>query len=210
MKVIGIFGGTFDPVHNGHLQMAVEAKQSLSLDEVRLIPCHQPPHRDMPTLTSLQRLHLLSLAIREYEGLVVDDRELQQDQTSYTIKTLHLLREEFGDQASLVLMMGADAFSGLDTWYQWQSLRELAHIVVMSRPDSPLPTNETLLSWMQEPDESNIVHDQPAGGLILLTQSLLPISSTQVRAELKKGKGSQQIPESVARYIKEQRLYTGK
>ncbi len=210
MKVIGIFGGTFDPVHNGHLQMAVEAKQSLSLDEVRLIPCHQPPHRDMPTLTSLQRLHLLSLAIREYEGLVVDDRELQQDQTSYTIKTLHLLREEFGDQASLVLMMGADAFSGLDTWYQWQSLRELAHIVVMSRPDSPLPTNETLLSWMQEPDERNIVHDQPAGGFVLLQQSLLPISSTQVRAELKKGRGSQQIPESVARYIKEQRLYTGK
>ncbi|MFT5420988.1 MAG: nicotinate-nucleotide adenylyltransferase [Candidatus Endobugula sp.] len=212
MKAIGIFGGTFDPVHNGHLQMALEAKDALGLAEVRLVPCHRPPHRDEPMLTAPQRLSLLSLAVKALDaqgeaGLVVDKRELLRPTTSYTIDTLLSCRQEFGDAVSLALMLGADAFAQLDTWRHWQQLRKLAHIVVMARPDSGLPDNTILNEWMANADTLDIVTQQASGGFILLQQSLLAISATQIRQQLIENKTVCELPPVVADYIQQQGLY---
>jgi nicotinate-nucleotide adenylyltransferase len=212
MKAIGVFGGTFDPVHNGHLQMALEAKCALGLAEVRLVPCHRPPHRDEPTLTGQQRLALLFLAVKELAGqgevgLVVDDRELLRPAVSYTVDTLLSFRQEFGDAVSLVLMLGVDAFAQLDSWHHWQQLRNLAHIVVMARPDSGLPENALLNEWMANADTVDIVTQQAAGGFILLQQSLLAISATQIRQQLMENKTVRELPTVVANYIEQQGFY---
>ncbi|ODS23782.1 nicotinate (nicotinamide) nucleotide adenylyltransferase [Candidatus Endobugula sertula] len=198
---IGIFGGTFDPVHNAHLQMALEAKSSLRLDEVRLVPCHRPPHRDSPTLSSEQRLELLYIAIRDLPGLVIDERELKRDHSSYTVDTLLSFREELGQEISLVLMVGLDAFIHLTQWYQWQRLRKLAHIAVMLRPGCPLPNNGILAEWLSMVDAQTIIHQQAAGGLLLLEQSLLPISATAIRQQLAEGQLVNNTPPLVAEYL---------
>jgi nicotinate-nucleotide adenylyltransferase len=207
MKRIGVFGGTFDPVHNAHIQMAVEAKQALSLDEVRLIPCHKPPHRDTPAATSEQRLALLQLAVTGCEGLVVDDREIRRDTASYTIDTLLSLRQELGDQVSIVFLLGMDAFVQLHTWHRWQALRDLAHIAVMSRPNSAQVKDAVLQEWVNTADDTSIVGRQAAGGLTLLSQSLLAVSATGIRQQLSEYVIPTELPLAVAQYIKEQGLY---
>jgi nicotinate-nucleotide adenylyltransferase len=195
VRRIGVFGGTFDPVHNGHLQMAIETKKTLGLDEVRLVPCHRPPHRDCPLLSSQQRLQLLSLAVAEHEGLLVDDRELRRDQPSYTVDTLRSLRQELGDTVSVVLILGMDAFASLTSWSRWQEIRQLAHIAVL------------LQEWIAHADAQNIVDQQAAGGFMILTQSLLAISATQIRQQLMHNEPSVDIPKVVAQYIEEQGFY---
>lgn len=207
MRRIGIFGGTFDPIHNGHLQMAVEAKQTLGLDEVRFIPCHKPPHRDVPAASSEQRLALLQLAVAGYDGLLVDDRELRRDTASYTVDTLLSLRQELGDNVSLVFMVGMDAFAQMHLWHRWQALRDLAHIAVMSRPDSVAVTDATLCQWLETADPPSIVNTQSAGGLVMLSQSLLNISATHIRQQLPMSPNTVAIPLPVAQYIKEHGLY---
>lgn len=206
-KIIGILGGTFDPVHNAHLQMAMEAKQTLGLDEVRLVPCHRPPHRETPTVSSQQRLHLLSLAVSTCDGLEVDDRELYRDKASYTVDTLLSLRDELGEQVSLVFMLGTDAFAHLKTWHQWSRLRELAHLVIIARPDNTEVSDVELKQWISEADDIDIIGQQAAGGLIMLKQSLLAVSATDIRQQLSNGEEVGDLPLLVANYIKEQGLY---
>ncbi len=131
--MIGILGGTFDPIHHGHLRCAQELLQDLPLDEVRLVPCRIPPHRDTPQASAEQRLRMLKAALDGAPGLTVDDRELSREGPSYTVDTLHSLRAEFG-ATPLCLIVGMDAFNGLDRWHRWQELIGLAHIVVAHRP----------------------------------------------------------------------------
>lgn len=198
---IGIMGGTFDPVHNAHLQMALEAQRNLGLDSVRLVPCHRPPHRDCPSLCSEQRLHLLTLATEDSDVIEVDDRELQRNKASYTVDTLLSLREELGDEVSLVFLLGMDAFSHLTSWYKWEKLRALTHIAVMTRPNSPAPKDGVLADWLANIDSPSIVHQQAAGGLLLLEQSLLPISATAIREQLLHSKSVDDLPPKVAEYL---------
>lgn len=181
---IGILGGTFDPVHQAHLQMAAEAKANLNLESLKLVPCYQPPHRHQPLFTPQQRLALLEIAVQPYDGLVVDDREFHRKGNSYTVDTLQELREEVGAQQSLVFLLGMDAYSQLDQWYQWETLRELAHIVVMHRPQALGPVEGILAEWLANADDKVVVHQQPAGGFVVLEQSLLSVSATQIRAAL--------------------------
>ena len=131
--MIGIFGGTFDPVHYGHLRSALEVKEIFGLSEVRLIPSAQPPHREQPAASALMRLHMLDLAIKNQQGLTIDTRELTRSGASYMVDTLKSLRQELKNEP-LLLFIGSDAFNQLKTWHQWQHLFEYAHIVVMTRP----------------------------------------------------------------------------
>ena len=206
LRTIGFFGGTFDPVHCGHLQMALAAKKHLKLDEVRLLPCHQPPHRAAPQLTSQQRLLLLSLAVQEVDGLSIDDRELRRDKLSWTVDTLKDCRKEFGDELSITLLMGVDAYNGLQQWYEWQQLPKLAHIGVLQRPGYTMPKVGVLANWLERSSAANI-RRQPAGTVIALEQPQLPWSATEIREQLALGVQPRGLPESVFNYIVAHQLY---
>ncbi|HSP01150.1 MAG TPA: nicotinate-nucleotide adenylyltransferase, partial [Thioalkalivibrio sp.] len=129
-----IYGGTFDPIHHGHLRLAVELRERLGVSEVSLMPCHVPPHRDLPGASSEQRLALLELAISGEPGLTVDDRELRRNGASYTAETLRRVRRELGPEQPLTMVLGTDSFAGFDRWQEWQCIPQLAHIVVVRRP----------------------------------------------------------------------------
>ncbi len=205
-----IFGGTFDPVHHGHLRLAVELKERLSLARVTLVPCHIPPHRERPGADSARRLELLKLAITAEPGLVVDDRELFRDGTSFTADTLRQLRAELGDREPLAMAVGTDAFATFDRWRDWQRIPELAHIIVVSRPGSALaPEGEPakLLS-SRRATRVNQLHGQPAGLVFEVEVPLLSISATGIRACIAQG-GSPRylLPDSVWEAIRSNRLY---
>src|SRR5690554_8106228 len=121
-----IYGGTFDPIHHGHLRLALEVSDALAVDRVHLVPCHIPPHRGDMGATSAQRLELIRLAITGEDRLRVDDRELQRAGASYTADTLRQLRQELGAEAPLVMVVGTDSFAGFDRWQDWQQIPELA------------------------------------------------------------------------------------
>lgn len=209
MKVTAIFGGTFDPVHSGHLQSALELMQHMPLDELRMLPCHLPPHRDTPGCTSQQRLTMLKLAC-EHTGLVVDDRELQRDGPSYSVETLRQLREELGPEHSLVWIMGADAFAALDSWYHWRELPTLAHIVVMARPGESLPEAGDVAQLLAQRRQHNpeILRRTACGSIVPVTLTPYPISATEIRRRLKKAQPVDDLlPAAVVDYIEQQQLY---
>ncbi len=209
LKTLAIFGGTFDPVHNGHLQSALELKQRLSLDELRLLPCHRPPHRQSPGCSSQQRLEMLKLAVRD-TPLQVDDREIKRDGLSYSVDTLEQLRLEVGPERSLIWVMGCDAFATLDSWHRWQSLLTLAHIVVLARPGAILPTQGAVADLMRQAqtDDAASLKQRAAGTIYRESLTPYPISATAIRRAI----ADQQIPEGylplpVLHYIKRHRLY---
>ena len=208
-QCIGFFGGTFDPVHFGHLRLALELKQQLQLDELRLLPCFIPPHRATPRVSAQERLQMLQLALADCPELGWDARELQRNAPSYTYDTLCELRSELGAEASLCWCMGMDSLVGLDTWHRWQELIGLAHLVVVARPGWALPTTgpvaELVARHRAQPGE---LHTAAAGKLIVCEARLLPISASEIRAQIGAGQSPQfLLPDSVWRYIREQQLY---
>lgn len=213
-KKIGIFGGTFDPVHIGHLRLALELKQQLGLDEMRLVPCHKPPHRDAPQVSSDQRVEMLRIALRSCPELQLDERELQRDKPSYTYDTLRELRAEVGEEVSLVLCMGEDAFAGLSTWYRWQELIQLAHIVVVARPGWNMAETGRALSedlrellHKHQRDLKSLDYDA-AGTIVQQSPRLLAISSSEIRQQIKAGKSAQfLVCDAVWDYIARHNLY---
>lgn len=132
--MIGILGGTFDPIHFGHLRTALDVVEDLNLQQLRFIPCGEPPHRDQPHASPAQRLAMVQLAIASESRFMVDAREIQRGGPSYMVETLESLRQELGEQQSLGLIVGLDAFAALDSWYRWQDLIDLAHLIIMTRP----------------------------------------------------------------------------
>lgn len=208
-KKIGIFGGTFDPIHIGHLRMALELKQQLGLDEMYLLPCHQPPHRDAPQVSSEQRAEMLRIALQDCPELQLDERELQRAKPSYTYDTLLELRAELGGEVSLVLCMGEDAFAGLPNWYCWQELIQLAHIVVIARPGWSIPDSGEARNLLNKHlREAANLDNAPAGSIVLQSPRLLPISATEIRQQIQAGKSAQfLVPDAVWNYIKAKQLY---
>jgi len=208
-KKIGIFGGTFDPIHIGHLRMALELKLQLGLDEMRLLPCHKPPHRDAPQVDSAQRSEMLRIALQDCPELQLDERELQRDKPSYTYDTLTELRAELGEQVSLVLCMGEDAFAGLPNWYCWTEIIRLAHIVVIARPGWAIPElgeARDLLNKHQRDAKS--LDYEASGSIVLASPRLLPISATEIREQILAGNSAQfLLPDAVWNYIKAKQLY---
>lgn len=208
--MIGIFGGTFDPVHFGHLRPLLEVQQALNLDEVRLIPSFIPPHRDAPGASAEQRLTMLALAAAETPGFVIDQRELLRGGSSYTVDTLQSLRDELGNNQSLCLIMGLDAFVGLDSWHQWQRLTELAHIVVMQRPGGLLAKTGAVAELLEQRQALDVaeLQQQAAGRVYFQSVTQLDISATAIREQLARGQDVRFLmPDSVRYYIETQGLY---
>ncbi|RDJ00044.1 nicotinate-nucleotide adenylyltransferase [Dyella solisilvae] len=188
MRPLAIFGGTFDPVHLGHLSVAWEASELLDAD-VRLMPASVPPHRPAPTANAAQRVAMLRAALQKQGRLAVDTRELERSGPSYTIDTLSELRAEQGDRP-LVLLIGADAFAGLPSWHRWQALFEVAHIGVLSRPGVEAELPAALLAEIaaRRVDDAATLRSLPAGKVIELSVTPLEISATRIRELLAEGR----------------------
>lgn len=204
--MIGLYGGTFDPVHNGHLRTALEVKEIFALDEIRLIPCSQPAHRKSPLTSAEMRFDMLKLAVKNYPSLVIDRRELDREGVSYMINTLESIRKEMPD-SPLLLFMGTDAHKGLTGWHQWQRLFDFAHIVVITRPGyQQLILSDFFSSRLTESKET--LHRKKAGHLFFQSVTELDISASKIRsiiaADLNPG---YLLPESVINYINENKLY---
>jgi nicotinate-nucleotide adenylyltransferase len=206
-KAVGIFGGTFDPIHNGHLRSALELLQQFDLDHIRLIPCARPPHREQPQATAEQRVMMLHLAIKNSTQFVVDDRELKREGASYTIDTLKSLRQEMPDTA-LYLILGSDAFSGLSTWHQWGKLLDLSHIIVMQRALQPLSLSADMDSWFQARQGSAEDSTLLAGKIWPVKLTQLTTSATAIRADIARGQSPAFLtPDSVVSFIEQLALY---
>ena len=188
MKPLAIFGGTFDPVHLGHLCVAWEAAELLDA-EVLMMPAGLPPHRPEPIASAAQRLAMLQVALRGQSRLIPDARELARGGASYTVDTLADLRAEQGDRP-LVLLLGADAFAGLPDWHEWRRLFELAHIGVLSRPGERAPLPEALQREIaaRRVGDATVLRSLPAGCVVELAVTPLEISATRIRQLLAAGR----------------------
>ena len=213
MKAVGIFGGTFDPVHIGHLRTAVELREHLGLDELRLMPSARPPHREQPGVSAEHRLAMLQLAIGKGNltaGLLADDRELRREGLSYTVETLAQLRAELGNDVALCLCIGMDSLVNLHTWQRWQALSDYAHIVVAARPGWHLPETGPVAQWLvgRCTDDQKLLSKSPSGRVLVEAMTLLPVSATQIREDLAAGSSVRYlVPDAVIQYIHQHGLY---
>lgn len=209
MRPIGVFGGTFDPIHYGHLRTAFELWQELHLTEVRFLPTGSPPHRDSPYASPDLRLRMVQAAVADQPAFVVDDREVRRSGLSYSVDTLTELRRELPDR-SLCLLLGMDAFLGLPSWHRWRDLLSLAHIVVAQRPGWKAPTMGPLGEVMVDHGTGTIrdLHEKPSGRIYVHAVTQLEISSTELRQLIEAGRDPRYlVPESVREIIRETRSY---
>jgi len=213
---LGLLGGTFDPIHLGHLRLAEEAREALGLAKVRLIPAGQPPHRGKPGSTAEDRLAMARLAAAGNPALEVDDSEVREPRPSYTVPTLERLRAELGPDRPLVLILGADAFAGLPGWHRWEALFELAHIAVANRPGHSPHERRWPAALSPELDDAcrdritraPVQLDTPAGKVIPFDMTPLAISASLARDLLHTGASARYLlPDSVLDYIGLHHLY---
>ena len=209
---IGIFGGTFDPIHYGHLRLAEEAREALSLEQIVLIPSGQPPHRDAPQTPANHRLAMARLAAAGNPSLSVDPAEVESATPSYSVLTLERLRAQFGLARPLVLLLGADAFAGLASWYRWRELFALAHIAIANRPGHEMQAHSAPLAAECDPRLATRAEDlrnAPAGHILPFEMTPLAISASLIRARLAAGQSVRYLlPDSVLDYIRSRHLYT--
>lgn len=204
-----MLGGTFDPIHAGHLRSAVELREVLALDELRFVPCHVPPHRNAPVASPAQRLRMLELAIADEPGLSIDTRELQRDEPSYSINTLIALRAELGASCALSLIVGMDAFAQLHTWQRWQEILDYAHIIVIARPGSALPQHGAVADLLRaKRADGSVVKQRSCGNIVSVELTPLPISATVIRNLIQTARSPRYLlPDAVWNYIRAQHLY---
>jgi len=208
---LAMLGGTFDPVHLGHLRSAVELREALDLDRVHMVPAAMPPLRGEPSVSAADRLALLRLGIGDTPGLVADPRELERDGPSYTADTLASLRRELGAEARLIMALGHDAFLRLADWHEPERLFALAHVVVIDRPDHQAALPEKLVELLEgrEVEERAALMARPAGQLLRLRlPSRMAISATEVRRRLSAGRSVRYLlPEAVEAHLLSRGLY---
>lgn len=209
MRPIGIFGGTFDPIHYGHLRTALELKETLALEQVRFVPCATPPHRATPMTDGGVRLKLVKAAIRGEAGFVADERELEREGPSYTVDTLESFRADY-PKRSLCLLLGMDAFLNLPSWHRWQELLRLAHIVVAHRPGWRVPDVGTLGELLRDRRTAAAaeLRASPAGRVHVQPVTQLEIASTDLRAAIRAGLDPKFLmPDRVRKIILETECY---
>ncbi|MGD2137481.1 MAG: nicotinate-nucleotide adenylyltransferase [Gammaproteobacteria bacterium] len=207
--MIGILGGTFDPVHFGHLRPALEIRNALELEEMRLVPCRVPPHRTAPAASPEQRVAMLRLAIGSHPVFRVDERELQRGGPSYTLDTLKSLRQELSGK-TLCLLVGGDAFRGLDSWHRWDELTDHCHMVVMTRPGYGPPDEGRLAGFIRRRRvaDARALAAQDTGLLLFRDVTQLEISATRIRNLLAAGGDAAfLLPEGVLDFIHREGLY---
>jgi nicotinate-nucleotide adenylyltransferase len=212
--MIGVFGGTFDPIHFGHLRSALEVCESLNLKEIRFIPCRIPPHRGEPLADPMQRLAMVRAALAGQPNLILDDREIKRDGPSYMVDTLESLRSEITTEP-LCLILGMDAFMGLSTWHRWQDLLTLAHLVVMHRAgksmhdvNSQQAAQVTALLKSRQVKDAKLLQAKAAGSIFLHPISQLDISASKIRDMVAKGKNPRYLlPDVVLQMVKVQKIY---
>lgn len=210
---LGLFGGTFDPIHYGHLRLAEEAISQLGLGGVRWIPAGQPAHRGVPQVTARQRLEMVRRSTAENPQFFVDAAEVEAAAPSYTVPTLERLRRELGPDQPLVLLVGADAFAGLPTWHRWRDLFDLAHIAVSHRPGFPVEVTSLPPELAAEFNARRLagadgLKAAPAGGIVTFAMTQLAISATQIRKLLANGLSARYLlPDCVLDYIQIHSLY---
>jgi nicotinate-nucleotide adenylyltransferase len=212
---IGILGGTFDPIHNGHLRLAQEALEQCRLAAVRFIPCGTPPHRGIPHAGAAQRLEMVRLALRGNPGFELDERETRRSDPCYSVDTLAALRAELGAQQPLCLLMGGDAFLQLHTWHEWKRLFGLAHIIAMQRSGLPLGNamqaadRELSAEYLARlAPAARVLHESPAGAILVLDMPTLDISATAIRERHASGRSIRYLlPDAAADYIQTNGLY---
>lgn len=208
-RKVGILGGTFDPIHIGHLRGAIEVAEQLGLDELRLIPSARPPHRDAPVVSAQDRLAMVELAVAGLPLLRVDGRELQRALPSYSIDTLESLRGELAADDQLFLLLGWDAFCGLPSWHRWQQLLNHCHLVVLQRPDADTELAPALLELMAARQVGDAwALSGPSGQIALIQQAPLAVSASHIRQLLSSGKSARfLVPDAVLAYIHAHGLY---
>jgi nicotinate-nucleotide adenylyltransferase len=179
---IGLFGGTFDPIHYGHLRTAFELWQALRLAQVRFLPTGDPPHRGPTQASAELRLQMVRAAVAGQSAFVVDDREMRRSGVSYSVDTLLDLRREFADR-SLCMLLGMDAFLGMPNWHRWREIFDLAHVVVAHRPGWKAPITGPLGEVMVDRGTGSVrdLHQSMAGRVYVLAVTQLEIASTDLR-----------------------------
>jgi nicotinate-nucleotide adenylyltransferase len=209
--MIGILGGTFDPIHLGHLRTALDVLEGVGLDQVRFVPLKVAVHRDQPAAPGALRLEMVRAAIAGQEGFAADDRELRRDGPSYTLHTLESLRAEHGGR-SLCLLLGSDAFKGFADWHRPERIVELAHLVVMHRPGAAVPADAGLRPFLDERlarDPADL-RRAPAGRILFFPVTQLDISATDIRERVGRGLSPRYlVPDSVLALMERESLYTG-
>ena len=212
MQCIGLLGGTFNPIHFGHLRLAQELADALQLDEVRFIPSANPPHKNQPSVSVQHRAAMVKIAIADNPLFKLDMRESNRDGASYTIDTLISLREELGGNLSLCLIMGSDAFAKLDSWHRWQELLNYCHIILVQRPSKLVQTklSDNLTTLLQDNYTENIsdLAEISAGYIHMQAITAQDISATNIREKLASNKSIKYLaPDNVLAYIQQQNLY---
>lgn len=202
-------GGTFDPIHNGHIRMAIESCEALRLSSVALVPAADPPHRNTPQVSAEERLTMVMESVKDIPQLEVDDRELRRPGKSYSFATACEFRDEVGSDTSLTMIMGADAFLGFTSWYRWQDFLDVLNILVLARPGWAWPEQGELATWVSKFGvEVDILSTQACGGVAFLSSRLLDISASDIRQRRQAGLSIDGlVPDSVRHYIEQQKLY---
>ncbi|MEM8489237.1 MAG: nicotinate-nucleotide adenylyltransferase [Pseudomonadota bacterium] len=208
MDSIAVLGGTFNPIHIGHLNTALELLDQLPLTEIRFMPSARPPHRKPPAVNLEIRAAMIELAIAENPRLACDRREARREGPSYTADSLEELRAELGPSAPLIFLLGMDAFCSLPSWHRSSELLNFAHLLVVARPGFEAPKSDWVATLIKAAVAPDALFDEPYGNVAQIALTPQPVSSTSLRALLQSGlDASASLPEPVNRFIRERGLY---
>lgn len=209
--IVALYGGTFDPIHNAHLQTVESMAQLADLQKIIILPNHVPPHRPQPLANAQQRLAMVELAIQHNPLFSVDTRELERKTPSYTFETLQNFRQELGSDKPLAFIIGQDSLFSINTWHEWDKLLDVCHLLVCQRPGSKAQFYDlSMQSWLNhhQVDDPTILHQRAHGAIFIADTPLLPISATEIRQRLKQGLDCQDLlPAPVLDYIQKNNLY---
>ncbi|MBQ4845751.1 nicotinate-nucleotide adenylyltransferase [Pseudoalteromonas sp. MMG005] len=207
--MIALFGGTFDPVHLGHINMAENCITQLGLEQLRFLPCAIPVHKAAPGVTEQHRLAMLDIATRENSYFYIDTRELRRQGPSYSLLSLQECRAEYPDQP-LIFLMGMDSFNSLPAWFEWQAITSICHIVVYQRPGEVRSTHPPLIEYLSRSEVTDIsqLHAQISGLCYFLTGNVKDVSSSQIRNFIKYQQHTEHLLQAeVIEYIRKHHLY---